>query len=207
MSPNKKALIIIDVQKDFFRGGAAAVEGAESIVPMVKRYLEGFVKSGGLVYAVRELHPANNAHVKDSGDKRPPHCLTGTAGAEFHEDLKLPEETIIITRGQDHTAEFYSAFEGTDEEGRTLQESLIAKGVNHIYLAGIATEYAVKATALEGKEDGFFVTILIDVVKAINKKRGDYEFAIDDMRKAGAETRDYNCLILQLNRSMQKIQR
>ncbi len=207
MSRNKKALIIIDVQRDFCPGGALAIKDGDSMVPMINRYIEGFSKSNNFIYATRDLHPEKTRHFKEFGGDWPPHCVKGTPGAKFHKGLKLTPETIIITKGLDPDEDCYSAFDGFDEDGRSLRDSLLEKGVSHIYLAGIATEYCVKATALDGRGFGFFVTILLDGVKPINAKTGDSEVAIREMREAGADTRDYNCLLLQLSRSMPKVQR
>jgi len=204
MSDYKKALIIVDVQRDFCHGGALAVDDADIIVPMINRYIEGFSKGGGCIYAARDLHPEETTHFEAFGGKWPAHCVKGTTGAEFHPGLKLTEDTIIITKGLDPAEDCYSAFEGRDEEGRTLEESLRAHGVRHLYIAGLATEYCVKATAIDGRRLGFAVTVLIDAVKALNKKIGDSEVAIGEMRDAGASTRDYSCLVLQIARSMPK---
>jgi len=205
MSSNKKALIIIDVQRDFCPGGPVAVKDGDSMVPMINRYIEGFSKGGGFIYAARKLYSESRKNFQALGADAPPHCVQGSPGAEFHRGLKLPEEAVIITRGLDSEGVCLSAFAGVDEEGRTLKDSLLAKGVSHIYLAGIATEHSVKATALEARGYGFFVTILLDGVRAVNKKTGDSEVAIGEMRKAGADTRDFSCLVLQLSRAVPKI--
>ncbi len=206
MSSNKKALIIIDVQRDFCPGGPVAVKDGDSMVPMINRYIEGFTKGGGFIYIARKLYSESRENFQALGAEAPPHCLQGSPGAEFHRGLKLPAETSIITRGLDSDDACLSAFAGVDEEGRTLKDSLLANGVSHIYLAGIATEYSIKATALEARGYGFFVTILLDGVRAVNKKVGDSEIAIGEMRKAGADTRDFSCLVLLMSRSVPKIQ-
>jgi len=206
MSSNKKALIIIDVQRDFCPGGPVAVKDGDSMVPMINRYIEGFSKGGGFIYATRKLYSESRKNFQALGSEAPPHCIKGSPGAELHRGLKLTEDTILITRGLDSDGVCLSAFAGVDEEGRTLRDSLLANGVSHIYLAGIATEYSVKATALDARGFGFFVTILLDGVRAVNKKIGDSEVAIGEMRKAGADTRDFSCLVLLMSRSMPKIQ-
>jgi len=207
MSSNKKALIIIDVQRDFCPGGAIGIKDGDSMVPMINRYIEGFSKGGGFIYAAKNIYSESRKNFQALGAEAPPHCLQGSQGAEFHRGLKLPADAIIITRGLASDGACLSAFTGVDDEGRPLRDSLLANGVSHIYLAGIATEHSVKATALDARGFGFFVTILLDGVKAVNKKIGDSEVAIGEMRKVGADTRDYSCLVLQLARSMPKIQR
>lgn len=201
MSQSKKAFIIVGMQVDLCRGGALAVEEGDRIVPVINRYIEGFTGSGASIYAVRDLHPAETPHFKEFGGKWPAHCVKGTAGAEFHQNMKLTAHTTIITKGLDPKEGCSSAFEGTDEEGRTLKDLLITGGVNHLYLAGLATDYSVKATAIDGREEGFAVTILIDAVRAVNEKIGDSEVAIREMRDAGAFTRDLSNMVLTLSRS------
>ncbi|MFQ5354580.1 MAG: isochorismatase family protein, partial [Thermodesulfobacteriota bacterium] len=149
MSMTKRALIIVGMQMDYCRGGAIAVEEGDRIVPVINRYIDGFTEAGGSIYVVRDIHPEETPHFKGSGGKWPPHCVKGTPGAEFPSNLKLAPESIIITKGLDPVEECSSAFEGTDENGQTLADSLRARGINHLYITGLATDYSVRATALD----------------------------------------------------------
>jgi len=205
MSANKKALVIVNMQKDFCAGGVLAVPDADSIVPIINKYIEGFKKGERTVFAARDLHTEDSALFEAFGGKWPPHCVEGTAGAEFHGGLKLPDDAIIITRGLDLAGKCENAFSGSDEFGRTFQESLLANGVSHIYLAGLATDRTIKETALEGRKLGFAVTLLIDAVRAFDQKHDGSEIAIGEMRRAGVNTRDYSCLVIQLSRPVFKV--
>lgn len=207
MSRIRKALIIVDMQRDFCYGGALAVEDSDNIIPLINRFADIFSRAGGCVYATRDIHPKETVHFKAFGGQWPPHCVEGTPGAEFHPALKLPEGSVIITKGLDPKQDCYSAFEGFDDEGRTLRDSLLANDVGHIYLSGVATNYCVQATARDGLVSGFGVTVLIDAVRGIKSKDNDPEDAIREMRKLGVETRDFNSLLLQLSRLIPKERR
>ncbi len=202
-----KALVIVDVQVDFCPGGALAVEEADNIIPLINRYADLFARAGASIFATRDLHPEKTRHFEAYGGKWPPHCVEGTEGAEFHPDLKFPEGTVIITKGQDPDSDSYSAFDGVDEEGRTFKDSLIARGVGHVFLCGLATNYCVKATALDALKEGFGATVLIDGVRGVPEKHNDPEDAIRDMRKAGVETRDFNSIYLKMSRLIPKERR
>ena len=184
----KKALIVVDVQVDFCPGGALPVPEGDEVVPVLNRYMEIFTGAGLPVYASRDWHPARTRHFRDYGGIWPPHCVQDTEGARFHPGLRLPEDVIILTKGDMPDEDSYSCFQARDPQGRPLKEALKAEGVIHIYVGGLATDYCVKATVMDGLKEGFRVTLLKDAIKGVDINPGDSERAIDEMINAGAET-------------------
>jgi nicotinamidase/pyrazinamidase len=185
----KSALIIVDVQKDFVRGGALPVPDGDSVVPVINQYIGLFKEEGLPVYATRDWHPAVSDHFKEYGGQWPPHCIQGTRGAEFHSDLRLPSDTEVVSAGVGRTDQGYSGFEGHNEEGEGLSGSLRERGVMGLYIGGLATYYCVRATALDALAEGFDVTLLIDAIRGIDVEPGDSQAAVEQMVTAGARPR------------------
>jgi nicotinamidase/pyrazinamidase len=183
----KAALIIVDVQNDFCPGGALEARGGAAIVPVLNRYLADARRSGDTIYASRDWHPMDTRHFKIHGGLWPPHCVQYTAGAEFHPDLALPPDAIVISKGDVSDREGYSAFDGHTAEGRTLADDLRARHIDELRVGGIATDYCVKETVLDALREGFRVTVLSDAVTGIDVEPGDTKRALDAMRTAGAE--------------------
>lgn len=183
---NGKALVVVDLQVDFCSGGALAVRGGDSVVPVLNRYIDAFTSRGLPVYATRDWHPKVTRHFKDFGGSWPVHCVRGTAGAEFHPNLKLPRGTTVITCGELPDEEGYSAFEGHGPGGIGLSEILNKAGVGHLYIGGLATDYCVRATLLDAAKEGFACTLLIDAVRGVDVETGDSERAAAEMKDAGA---------------------
>lgn len=181
------ALLIVDFQNDFCPGGALAVSKGDSVVSVLNEYIKFFKGSDLPVFASRDWHPEITKHFKDYGGLWPRHCVQGTKGAEFHSGLALPPDTTIISKGEDPDKDSYSAFQGSDQMARPLAVVLKAKGITHLYVGGLATDYCVKATVLDGMEKRFSVTILLDAVKGVDLNPGDSEKALDEMIKRGAE--------------------
>jgi len=179
----KDALIIVDVQKDFCPGGALPVPEGDKIIPNLNKYVEIFRKNGGKIYATRDWHPENHRSFKEYGGLWPKHCVQGTEGAEFHPNLKLPEDAVIISKGTDPLREAYSGFEGTD-----LKKKLKQEGIVRVFVGGLATEYCVKNTVLDAIKFGFETVLLMDAIRGIDLKPSDSRKAIDEMVKKGVKT-------------------
>jgi len=175
------ALIVVDVQNDFCPGGALAVKEGDTVVPVFNRYLELSRKSGIRVFACRDWHPRNHRSFKAQGGPWPPHCVQETRGAEFHPDLKLPAEAVIISKGWRPEDESYSEFENTN-----LELYLKRGGIRRVLVGGLATDYCVKQTALDACRLGFETCFLTDASRGIDVKKGDSERALEEMKKAGA---------------------
>jgi nicotinamidase/pyrazinamidase len=183
----KDALVIIDVQNDFCAGGALAVADGDQVVPALNRYIERFKKSALPIFATRDWHPEKTKHFKAYGGLWPVHCLQGTRGAEFRSDLRLPASAVVVSTGMGADEEGYSGFDGRDERGVTLAELLRACGVERIFVGGLATDYCVKQTVLDGFKQGFKVVLLEDASRAVNLQPGDGARAIEEMVRAGAK--------------------
>ncbi len=185
---NRSALLIIDAQNDFCPGGALPVKDGAEVVPVLNRYIELFTAAGFPVYATRDWHPPETRHFKKFGGAWPPHCVQGTEGAEFHPGLRLPENAVIISKGEQYDADSYSAFDGHDAEGSPLEDLFRYRGVTHIYAGGLATDYCVRQTVLDALKKGFEVTLLLDAVRGVDVKEGDSERSIEEMIESGART-------------------
>ena len=182
----KAALLIVDVQNDFCTGGSLAVPGSERVVDSLNRYLANATARGLTVYASRDWHPADTAHFEDYGGEWPVHCVQDTAGARFHSDLRLPADTVVVTKGDHADRPDYSAFEGHLEDGRSLLSDLHQRGVTRLYVGGLATDYCVRASVLDALASGLDVTVLSDAVAGVDVAPGDAARALDAMRSHGA---------------------
>jgi nicotinamidase/pyrazinamidase len=175
---------LVDVQNDFCPGGALAVPDGDRVIPVLNRAIEQFEAKGSPIYASRDWHPSDTTHFRERGGPWPPHCVADTSGAAFHPQLRLPDDTIVISKGQDRRDDGYSAFEGVTGGGRTLVEDLRARGVTALYVGGLATDYCVRATVLDARRAGFPVTVLNEGIAGIAPDTE--ERAVDEMRQAGA---------------------
>lgn len=187
MTGKRSALLVVDVQNDFCPGGALPVPSGDRVVPALNRRIADLTAQGSPVYASRDWHPAVTAHFEAYGGRWPSHCVQDTGGARFHEDLRLPASTIVISKGQDPERAGYSAFEGYTQDGRTFLSDLQARGIDHLFVGGLATDYCVKHSVLDALRLGFGVTVLGDAIAGVDLQTGDSERAIDAMRQAGAK--------------------
>jgi len=187
MGENRTALLIVDVQNDFCAKGALAVPDGDAVVPAVNDVARRFAGAGWPVYASRDWHPPDARHFKEHGGLWPVHCVARTHGAAFHPDLVLPESTAVVTKGATRDDDGYDAFEGRLDDGRPLEVALRAGGVTHLVVAGLATDYCVKQSALGARRAGFDVTVLEDACRAVNVQPGDEQEAIEEMRAAGVK--------------------
>jgi nicotinamidase/pyrazinamidase len=177
----KRALIVVDVQNDFCPGGSLAVAQGDEVVPPLNKLIKEFLERGEPVFKSRDWHPATTKHFADFGGTWPVHCVQNTKGAEFHPDLldNIHIRTISTGVGDE---DGYSAFDGTD-----LSLQLRRLGVTEIWVGGLATDYCVKHTVLDGLREGFAVKALEDAMRPVELQIGDGERALEEMRAAGAE--------------------
>jgi nicotinamidase/pyrazinamidase len=180
------ALLIVDVQNDFCPGGALAVREGDQVVPILRQLAARFAALGLPVYASRDWHPAESTHFAAQGGAWPVHCVQGTHGARLREDLLLPRSAMIVTKGQGLHDQGYSAIVG-DVAGRgSLLEDLHARGVNRLYVGGLATDYCVRYSVLDARRQRFAVTVLTDAIRAVDVNPGDGDRALAEMQAAGA---------------------
>jgi nicotinamidase/pyrazinamidase len=184
----QNALIIVDVQNDFCPGGALPVSEGHAIVPVINRLVAEFESNGSPIIATRDWHPWRTTHFNTGGGIWPPHCVQSTRGAEFHPDLRLGD-ALVVSKGMGENADSYSGFDATDASGVYLADLLRARGVERLVVVGLATDYCVKQTVLDGLQKGFAVTVVEDAVRAVDVKPGDAERALEEMARAGAAVR------------------
>jgi nicotinamidase/pyrazinamidase len=187
IDPARDALVVVDLQNDFCPDGALAVKDGDAIVPVVNRYLQRFGGAGAPVFLTRDWHPAVTQHFKAYGGVWPPHCVQGTRGAEFHPGLRAPAGAEVVSKGMDPAQDAYSAFQAEDRMGRPLPAVLAARGIRRLYVGGLATDYCVRASALDALQGGFEVVVLTDAIGAVELQPGDGARAIGEMREAGAK--------------------
>ena len=178
----KSALVIVDVQRGFCPGGSLPVPRGDEVVPVLNAYIELAQKAGATIVASRDWHPPDHISFRSRGGPWPQHCVRGTPDAEFHPGLRLPPETIVVSKAQDPDAEAYSAFEGTQ-----LEAKLKERAVERLFVGGLATDYCVKNTVLDALRLGFEVYLLTDAIRAVDVQPGDGERAIQEMLAAGAK--------------------
>ncbi|MCS7273569.1 MAG: bifunctional nicotinamidase/pyrazinamidase [Fimbriimonadales bacterium] len=183
---NDVALLIVDVQNDFCPGGALAVAEGDQVIPPLNEAAATIAQRGGAVFASRDWHPRQTKHFAEFGGKWPVHCVQGTEGAAFHPDLRLPEGTVIISKGTGTEDDGYSAFEGHTEDGKTLDEALRARGIKRLLVGGLATDYCVRASVLDALRHGYEVIVLTDAIRGVNLQPDDSARALQEMQNAGA---------------------
>jgi nicotinamidase/pyrazinamidase len=185
---NMDALLIIDFQNDFTPGGALAVDGGDLIADPIRRLAPYF----DLIVATRDWHPPDHGSFRgveidpDKWEGRNPagiwpvHCVAGSDGAQLHSSLEGVRVDVIVDKGQSPTSQGYSGFQGTDLAG-LLRE----RGVTQLYVAGLATDYCVKNTVLDGLHEGFEVKVVSDAVRGVDVEEGDSERALEEIKAAG----------------------
>ena len=114
------------------------------------------------------------------------HCVQDTNGATFHQDLRLPQSAIVISKGQAPDRPGYSALEGHTPDGKTLLEELRERHIEHVYVGGLATDYCVKHSVVDARRAGLDVTVLTDAIAGVEVRPGDSARALEEMRAAGA---------------------
>ena len=178
----KKALIVVDVQNDFCPGGSLAVAHGDEVVAPLNKLMKEFLDRGEPVYKTRDWHPPKARHFADYGGTWPVHCVQNTPGAEFHPELLDDPRIDVISKGIDESADGYSGFDGTQ-----LAKSLRDEGVEEVWVGGLATDYCVKHTVLDGLKEGFKVKALADAMRPVNMNPDDGRKALEEMSAAGAE--------------------
>lgn len=186
-----RALIIVDVQNDFTEGGALGVEGGAAVAAAITEHVRHHPDDYEVVIASRDWHDGDNdngGHFAEGADPDfvstwPPHCVSGTDGAEYHPDLDTGLIDIHVRKGQGVPA--YSVFEGTTDDGRGVVPALDELGITEIDVVGIATDYCVRATALDALAAGRRVRVLTDLVAGVAAASSDA--ALQELSAAGAE--------------------
>ncbi len=194
----KKALIIVDVQNDFTPGGALPVPEGHQVVAVINELQLKFE----LVVATQDWHPAGHGSFASSHAGKnpgeiislngltqilwPDHCVQGTLGAQFVQDLQIAKIARVFRKGTDPEVDSYSGlFDNGHRKDTGLGDYLKDQKVDDVYIVGLATDYCVKFTALDCRDLGFRTHVIRAGCRAVNLQAGDGEHALDQMRRAG----------------------
>ena len=191
------ALLVIDVQNCFIPGGSLAVKDGDAVVPVINKLARAFAN----VVVTQDWHTADHISFasQHKGKKPfettkvkygtqvlwPDHCVQGTEGAALHKDLALPHAQLMIRKGFRKDTDSYSAF--TEADGKTttgLAGYLKARGIKHVFLSGLATDFCVAWSALDARKAGFAATVVDDACRGIDLN-GSLKKAWTDMTRAG----------------------
>ncbi len=184
------ALIVVDVQNDFAHpSGGLSVPGGAEVIPVINAEIEAALSAGAKVFYTQDWHPRSTPHFEKDGGLWPVHCVAYTWGAELDPGLRV--EGPIVRKGV-NGEDGYSGFTTRDPEtGETqpteLDDLLKAAGVHKLVVTGLATDYCVLATALDGRAQGYPTTVLAAGVRAVDLEPGDGEKAFAQLRLAGVE--------------------
>jgi len=179
-------LLLVDPQNDFCPGGSLAVAEGDAVIPVLNEWATAAQRAGVPIFVSRDWHPAKTTHFKDYGGVWPAHCVMGTRGADFHPDLHLPAGTVVISKGMGETEDAYSAFQARNASKTPLAALLQERQVKHLFVGGLATDYCVKSSVLDGLEHGLGVTLISDGIRAVNLQPTDGEQALAEMQTRGA---------------------
>ncbi|MCL2093287.1 MAG: bifunctional nicotinamidase/pyrazinamidase [Treponema sp.] len=204
VDPALSALIIIDVQNDFCPGGALAVEGGDEVIEPLNRLSARLSASGGKVIATQDWHPGGHVSFASSHPGKnpgetidlqdlkgqvlwPDHCVQGSKGAQFHQNLDLDSSCLILRKGFRPGLDSYSAFLENDRCTQTgLHGFLQELGVTTLLMGGLATDYCVYYSALDALGLQYRVIILEDAVRGVGQPEGSIERALGSLKEAGA---------------------
>jgi len=183
------ALLVVDVQNDFASPqGALHVPGGEEVVAVVNREIGHAVAAGALVVYTQDWHPPSTPHFVTEGGRWPVHCVAGSWGAQFVPALEMAGLVVRKgTSGEDGYSGFSARHPETGIERPTELAALLReRGIERVVIAGLATDYCVKETALDALKAGFATTVLTEGVRAVNVEDGDGDRALDEMAQSGA---------------------
>jgi nicotinamidase/pyrazinamidase len=185
------ALIVVDVQNDFADpAGSLYVNDGEQVVPVANREIVRASEAGSPIVYTQDWHPPSTPHFAKDGGTWPVHCVQGSWGSELHPDLRRVEGNVVRTgaSGGDGYSAFTERHPVTGSELDTgLAADLRSRGIDKVVVLGLATDYCVKATALDAAREGFATTVLREGVRAVNREPGDDERAFATMQRSGVQ--------------------
>jgi nicotinamidase/pyrazinamidase len=158
-----RTLIVVDVQRDFCEGGALAAADTKSLLGPLRSFIAEAREAGVKIVFSQDWHPANHSSFARNGGPWPVHCVAETRGAELMPPIEASVEDLQIRKGREADDAGYSAFGNT-----SLREDLQRLNVESVAVCGVATEYCVRATALDAKQAGFDVTVLTDLIRPVS---------------------------------------
>lgn len=191
----KKALLVIDIQNDFVEGGALAVQGGKSIIPLTNRIMKEF----DLVIASQDWHPSNHKSFASNNGKNlydtielngilqimwPTHCVQNTKGAEFCEEIDSSCFYKIFQKGMNPEVDSYSAFyDNASTQDTGLSTYLTREGVTDVYVLGLAADFCVKYTCLDAMKEGFKTHLYVEATKPV--KPEEFEDCLVELQQNG----------------------
>ena len=184
--------MVVDLQNDFADpAGSLAVVGGEAIVSVVNDAVLAALEAGGLVVATQDCHPPSTPHFAKDGGTWPVHCVKDTWGVDLHPSFALPADAPRIQKGM-NGEDGYSGFtmrdpDSGDEIPTELEALLRERGMERVVVCGLATDYCVRATALDAVRLGFAVTLLSDAIAAVNLASDDGARAVAELTDAGVQ--------------------
>lgn len=198
---SRKGLLLIDLQNDFFTGGALAVPGAEAILPTVQALLN---RPFDTVIATKDWHPANHVSFASNHPGRSPgdtllvngvvqhlwprHCVAGSRGAEFAPGWDSTKVQHVIYKGTDPKIDSYSAFYDNQQLHQTELADLLAQlKIQELYVAGLATDYCVQYSVLDALSLGIATTVVVPGCRGVDLTPGDVQRSLETMRSSGAQ--------------------
>jgi nicotinamidase/pyrazinamidase len=182
-----RALVVVDVQNDFCEGGSLAVAGGSAVAGRITTYLAEHGDDYDVIVATRDWHEDPGDHFSatpDYHDSWPPHCVAGSTGAEFHPALDTSRVDAVVSKGRHSAA--YSGFEGVDDAGAGLADVLASREVEDVDVCGLATDYCVRATALDAAGLGLPTRVLLGLCAGVDP--GTTSRALADLEAAGVST-------------------
>lgn len=174
------ALLIVDPQVDFLPGGSLGVPQGDAVLAPIHRLIDLYRTRGLPVYVSRDWHPALHCSFTDQGGPWPVHCVAGSDGARFAPGLQL-DDAIVVSKATTVDVDAYSAFNGTG-----LADTLRERGIRRLVVCGLATDYCVLNTVLDGMAAGFEVLLATEAIRAVNVNADDGDRALVRMLDGGA---------------------
>jgi nicotinamidase/pyrazinamidase len=186
---NRSALILVDLQNDFCPGGSLAVKDGDAVVPVANELQKRFE----LIVATKDWHPAGHSSFASLW---PPHCVQETTGAEFVAGLETSRIARVFLKGTDPEVDSYSGFFDNEHRRATgLGDYLKEQGVTDVTIAGLATDYCVKFTALDAVALGFKTSVVVDACRGVEVNEGDTARALEEMAAAGVNIKESRQLL------------
>jgi len=188
----RTALVVVDLQNDFADpSGKLMVDRGDAIIPAVNDAVRDALDGDAFVVVTQDWHPESTPHFAKDGGIWPVHCVAGTWGAELHPSFAVPLEAPRIRKGA-QGEDGYSGFTMRDPESGVetpteLEGMLRERGIERVIVCGLATDYCVRATALDAVRLGFDVTLLVGAIAAVNLAPDDGDRALSEMAEAGVK--------------------
>ena len=179
---NDTALIIVDIQNDFCKGGPLEVKNGEEVIGGLNELIDKFHTEGKPVYATKDWHPLDHCSFQTNGGLWPVHCVQGTPGAGLHPELLIDDRVGIINKGTETGEEAYSGFDGTN-----FAEQLRENNISKVIIGGLATDYCIHGTTIGAIKNGFSTSVIEDLIRGVELNPGDCANATKEMKDAGAK--------------------